>query len=215
MDLADLSPELWSLVPSPGDFLAEVRTRRFGTLTYTRSSNEPEDISLFNRSRRRNISVYASKARLDSRGPFFHEDDDQPFDVLDYNVDASLVPERQWFDGRARLRVRVRDAGGAFSMNLKLASTLDGAVGLERERAAAVPPRAQPGQPRREPAGDAGAGAVFTLTVSYAGRVEPQSLDQEVIGVAAGARPGRARRRRARNRACSTATAATGTRRRR
>ena len=112
VDLADLSPEFWSLVPSGGDFLAEVRTRRFGTLTYTRSATEPEDISLFNRSRRRNVSVYASKARLQSRGPFFHEDDDQPFDILDYNVDASLTPDRQWVDARARLRVRVRAATG-------------------------------------------------------------------------------------------------------
>ena len=182
VDLADLSPDVWSLVPSPGDFLAEVRTRRFGTLTYTRSSNDPEDISLFNRSRRRNLSVYASKARLESRGPFFHEDDDQPFDVLNYSVDLSLAPERQWFDGRARLRIRVRDPGGALSMNLKLASTLTvRSVSSESGPLLFLRVRNQDSLVVNLP-GTLPRDAEFTLSISYAGRVEPQSLDQEVIG---------------------------------
>jgi hypothetical protein len=183
VDLADLSPELWSLVPSPGDFLAEVRTRRFGTLSYTRSSNEPEDISLFNRSRRRNISVYASKARLETRGPFFHEDLGQPFDVLDYSVDLSLAPERHWFDGRARLRIRVRDPAGAFSINLKLASTLTvRSVALESGPLLFLRVRNQDSLVVNLP-GLLARGAEFNITVSYAGPVEPQSLDQEVIDV--------------------------------
>ena len=181
VDLADLSPEFWSLVPSGGDFLAEVRTRRFGTLTYTRSATEPEDISLFNRSRRRNVSVYASKARLQSRGPFFHEDDEQPFDILDYNVDASLTPDRQWVDARARLRVRVRAATGAFSMNLKLAGTVTvRSVSTESGPLLFLRVRNQDSLVVNLP-GVLAQGAVFTLNVSYAGRIEPQSLDQEVI----------------------------------
>jgi hypothetical protein len=181
VDLADLSPEFWSLVPSGGDFLAEVRTRRFGTLTYTRSASEPEDISLFNRSRRRNVSVYASKARLQSRGPFFHEDDEQPFDILDYNVDASLTPDRQWVDARARLRIRVREASGAFSMNLKLAASATvRSVSTESGPLLFLRVRNQDSLVVNLP-GVLAQGAVFTVNVSYAGRIEPQSLDQEVI----------------------------------
>ena len=74
LDLADLSRESWSLVPAIGDFLAEVETRRFGTLTYTQSANDPEDITVFDRSKRRNISVYASKARVAAQGATFDED---------------------------------------------------------------------------------------------------------------------------------------------
>ncbi len=181
VDLGDLSPEFWSLVPSGGDFLAEVRTRRFGTLTYTRSATEPEDISLFNRSRRRNVSVYASKARLQSRGPFFHEDDEQPFDILDYNVDASVTPDRQWVDARARLRVRVREATGAFSMNLKLAGSVTvRSVSTESGPLLFLRVRNQDSLVVNLP-GVLAEGAVFTLNVSYAGRIEPQSLDQELI----------------------------------
>jgi hypothetical protein len=181
VDLADLSSEFWSLIPSFGDFLAEVRTRRFGTLTYTRSGNDPEDISLFNRTRRRNVSVYASKAHLQTRGPFFHEDDEQPFDVLDYNVDSSLSPQRRWFDARARLRVRVRAAGGASSMNLKLAATVTvRSVSSESGPLLFLRVRNQDSLVVNLP-GVLAPGAVFTVTISYAGPIEPQSLEQEVI----------------------------------
>ena len=180
IDLGDLSPDFWWLVPSFGDFVADVRTRRFGTLTYAHVANESEDISLFNRARRRNISVYASKARLASRGPFFHEDDQQPLDVLDYSVDVSLAPERAWLDGRTRVRVRVR-GDSVSSMTLKLASTLGvRSVTSDSGRLLFLRVRNQdslivnlPGTLTRD--------TEFTLTVSYAGRVEPQSLEQEIL----------------------------------
>ena len=40
---------MWSLVPGLGDFIAEVHTYRFDTLTFTKSSTEAEDLSLFDR----------------------------------------------------------------------------------------------------------------------------------------------------------------------
>ena len=49
LDLSDLSRDVWSLLPQPGDFVAEVRTRRFDDLTYARSSGEAEDVTLFQR----------------------------------------------------------------------------------------------------------------------------------------------------------------------
>ena len=58
-----------------GDFLAEVRTRRFDTLTYARSSSEIEDISLFDRKKRRNLSVYSSRENLARYSRFYSEDD--------------------------------------------------------------------------------------------------------------------------------------------
>ena len=66
---ADLSRDSWSLLPTTGDFLAEIATSKFGTLTYAHASNDEEDISLFDRLHKRNISVYTSAARLATRGP--------------------------------------------------------------------------------------------------------------------------------------------------
>ena len=82
VDLADLTRDTWSLLPGGGDFLAEVRTRRFDALTYSRSASEAEDISFFERRRHRNIAAYASKDKLASRGRFYNEDDLTAFDVL-------------------------------------------------------------------------------------------------------------------------------------
>ncbi|PYR63939.1 MAG: hypothetical protein DMF88_24200, partial [Acidobacteria bacterium] len=56
IDLRDLSRETWYILPQSGDFLAEVRTNKFGTLTYSRSGGNAEDITLFDRARKRAIS---------------------------------------------------------------------------------------------------------------------------------------------------------------
>ncbi len=64
LDLSDLSRDVWSLLPQPGDFVAEVKTRRFDDLTYARSSGEAEDVTMFQRGRKRNICAYASEQKL-------------------------------------------------------------------------------------------------------------------------------------------------------
>ncbi len=123
LDLADLSPHLWSLLPTSGDFLADVHTRRHGTLTFARSGNEPEDITLFDRKLRRNIALYASEAKLEGRGRSYNEDDLADFDVTDYLVNASYDPERLWIDGRTRLKLKVKSHALA-TLTLKLAEPL-------------------------------------------------------------------------------------------
>ena len=108
IDLGDLSREPWTLLPGQGDFLAEMRTRRFDTLTYARSGTEAEDITLFDRKHHHNIALYASKEKLAQRGPFYNEDDLVDYDVLDYDIDVAATPDRQWIDGRAQLHLKVR-----------------------------------------------------------------------------------------------------------
>src|SRR5213075_2250922 len=92
LDLGDLSRDAWSLLPGSGDFLAEMRTRRFDTLTYARSGTEAEDITLFDRKRHHNIALYASKVKLAQRGPFYNEDDLVDYDILDYDIDMAATP---------------------------------------------------------------------------------------------------------------------------
>jgi hypothetical protein len=108
VDLQDLSSEAWHLLPPADDFLAEVDTRRFDTLTFTRSSQQAEDITLFRRKDRRTIALYPSVAKLAARGRFYSDDALRDYDVLDYSIDATVDPERQTIQGRARLAIRVR-----------------------------------------------------------------------------------------------------------
>ena len=89
-------------MPKAGDLVTEIHTDH-GHLTYMRSASDPEDIRFFDRTRQRTISIYASKQKLASRGPFFSEDDQVDYDILHYNIDASFDPDREWIDGRARM----------------------------------------------------------------------------------------------------------------
>lgn len=123
LDLSDLSRDRWSLTPPIGDLIAEVRTKKFGSLTYARSGNEAEDVSLFDRKRRKNISVYASEDKLAQRGRFYSEDDLVDYDVLAYDIEADIAPERSAIAGVARVKLKVR-TGGITSLTLRLAESL-------------------------------------------------------------------------------------------
>lgn len=181
VDLADLTRDAWTLLPGDADFLAEVRTRRFNTLTYARSASEPEDISVFERRRKRNIALYPSKEKLATRGRFYNEDDLAPYDVLDYDIDLTVLPERQWLDGRARMRLKAR-SGAIGQLTIKLADTLT-VRSLTSDRFGRLfhlrvtnqntllinlPTLLDQDQE-------------LTLTISYAGRLEPQSPDRETL----------------------------------
>jgi hypothetical protein len=111
IDLADISRDRWSLTPAFGDVIAELRTRKFGLLTYARSGSEAEDITVFDRKRRRNISVYTSAAKLAERGRFYSEDERLVYDVLEYVIDVQLNPDRIWIDGSARMKIMFRSEG--------------------------------------------------------------------------------------------------------
>ena len=184
LDLTDLSRDRWSLIPSAGDLIVEVRTRRFGTLTYARSGNEAEDITVFDRRRRRNISLYASPAKLASRGRYYSEDDQVDYDVLAYDIDVTLSPDRYWLNGTTTLRVKVRSAAMT-TMTLKLAEALSvrGVYSPGAGRLLHLRVVNQNNLIVNLP------GAVFkdtefTVSVIYSGRLEPSEMDREAIDLA-------------------------------
>jgi hypothetical protein len=191
LDLRDLSRDNWSLLPQVGDFLAEVRTRRFGTLTFARSTNEAEDVSLFHRQRRRNIAAYASEAKLLSRGRFYNEDDLVDYDILDHNIDATFSPTREWLDGRSRMKVRVKShVASALTLRLAQEFTIQSIGSTELGRLMFLRVRNQDTFVVNLPA-PVPRGTELTLNISYAGRIRTQSLDQESVGVQGAGREGR------------------------
>ena len=123
IDLTDLSSERWWITPQAGDMVAEIRTRGLGSLTYARSGGDHEDISLFERRRRRIIAVYASAEKLARRGRFYSEDDLLDYDVLAYDIDATVSPDRAFIEGNARIKIRIKSASVA-TLNLRLAESL-------------------------------------------------------------------------------------------
>jgi hypothetical protein len=185
IELGDLSRERWSLVPPIGDFLAEIRTKsRFGTLTYVRSGTEAEDISLFQRARRRNIAIYASTDRLKMRGsPSFNEDDDADYDVSHYAIKTTIDPDRQLLEGRTEMRLTVR-AGAVGTLTFKLAESLnvDSVVGEGLGRLLALRVRGQNSVLVNLPR-TLVRGTTITLTVSYGGRLASATPDREAIAL--------------------------------
>ena len=181
LDLTDLSRDRWSLVPAAGDLIAEIRTRRFGSLTYARSGSEAEDVTLFDRRRRRNIALYASAEKLAARGRFYSEDDLVDYEVLAYEIDATFDPARYWINGSAHLRVKVRSAA-ITTMTLKLAEPLSVrgvyAPGVGRllhlrvvNQNSLIVNLPTPLFRDNE----------LNLTIVYSGRLEPSELDREAI----------------------------------
>ncbi len=183
LDLSDLSRDNWSLLPQVGDFLAEVRTRRYDTLTFARSLGEAEDVTLFHRQRKRNIAAYASEMKLSSRGRFFNEDDLVEYDVLDYSIDASFFPERGWLDGQARLRLRIKSfALGAITLRLAEEFTVQSITSNELGRLMFLRVRNQNSVVVNLPS-PVSRDVLLTLNVAYAGRIQTQSIDQEGLTI--------------------------------
>jgi hypothetical protein len=189
LDLSDLSRDTWSLLPQAGDFLAEVRTRRFDTLTYARSSGEAEDVTLFHRARKKNVAAYASPAKLSSRGKFFNEDDLVEYDILNYDIDAVFTPEREWLEGHARLRLRVKAyALAALTLKLNEQLTVKSVHCDELGRLLFLRVRNQNSIVINLPATVA-RDLELTLDVAYQGPMHSQGIDQESIAVQERAQP--------------------------
>jgi len=187
VDLQDLSSDSWFLLPPADDFLAEVDTRRFDTLTFTRSSQQAEDITLFRRKDRRTIALYPSVAKLAARGRFYSDDALRDYDVLDYSIDASVDPERQTIQGRARLAIRVRSTAlSNVFLRLNEALTVTAVTSVEYGRLLYLRIRGQNNVlvnlPRLLPQD-----SDLTLVVNYEGRIPSQDLDVDAVSVLADA----------------------------
>lgn len=179
LDLSDLSREPWYLLPPSGDFLAELRTKGKGNLTYARSLTESEDVALFERAKGRDLVRYASPQKLRLRGTAYDEDDLTAYDIVDYNIDAAIDPERTMINATATLRVAVRDELlSTLNMHLAEPLTVTSVTSPELGRLLHVRVRSHdtivvnlPVALRR--------GSQVTLVVKYVGRVRSQSIDQE------------------------------------
>src|SRR5436190_6129567 len=183
VDLSDISRDRWSLNPGVGDIIAELRTRRYGMLTYARSTTEAEDINLFDRKRRRNISIYTSAAKLAQRGRFYSEDERLDYDVLAYDIDVQLTPDRSVIDGDARIKLKILSEGTS-SLTLKLAETvaIRGVYSPDFGRLLHLRVVGQSSVIVNLPE-VLTAGTELWLDVRYSGQVTPQAFDREAMQV--------------------------------
>ncbi len=185
LTLGDLSSDPWSLLPGVANVVAEVHTRRFGILTYARSKTEPEDITLFDRARHRNIAVYSSEETLAQRGRFYNEDSFRDYDVIDYKLDVAISPGRQWIDGVGTVTLQVT-APSITSVTIRLADalTVRSIISDKFGRLFGFRVSNQSLVVVNLPVA-MGRDSTLKLTFVYAGRIEPQLADgSETLAVA-------------------------------
>ncbi len=188
LELGDLSPDIWYLLPATGDFVAEVRTREYDTLSYARTIGQTEDVILFDRVNRRTIAQYASEEKLRTRGRFYTEDDVADYDIVDQAIDASIrfisgprTPRFPYIEGTSRLTLRVR-TNLLSTLTLRLANELniDGVVSVEYGRLLYLRLRDQNSVIVSLPT-TLEAGSELTLLVAYSGPLRNETLDNYAI----------------------------------
>src|SRR6185436_16686832 len=185
VDLRDLSRETWYILPQTGDLLAEVRTNKFGVLTYSRSGGNAEDITLFDRTRKRAIALYASPSTLAVRGATYNEDELRSYDVIDYNIDTVVYPERQFIEGRTHVTLRVQaDAVATLTMRLAEPLAVTSVVSSEFGRLLFFRIRNDDSLIINLPV-SAQRGTVIAFDIVYSGRIPSQALDRETVAVEA------------------------------
>ena len=197
VDLSDLSDRTWSVTPGDGDFIAEVVTQRYGTLTYAQSSAQPEDITLFERETQTIISLYPSARKRAEGDRYYSEDDGRTYDVRDYRITASFEPQgirREQMgarprlvgcliEGNTRLAVRVTNPN-LTSLTLRLADELDihsvysdqfgPLLFLRMQGRDTIVVSLPPGAPA--------AGAEFILDIRYSGVLKAQEPEENWLG---------------------------------
>jgi hypothetical protein len=183
VSLEDVTSERWHLLPPSEDFVAEIETRRYDTLTYSRSSVQAEDVSLYQRDQKRTIALYASAAKIAARGRFYSDDAGREYDVLD-------LQHRRLGRTGAIVHRRPRPAGVARALDLGHHgdARLDEALAVADVTSVEYGPllhlrvRGQNALlvslPRVAPQD-----SDLTLIVRYAGQVESQALDVDTIAV--------------------------------
>lgn len=183
IDLADLAPGPWSILPGSDSLIVDFRPRNRDTwLTYSRAPELREDVALIDRERRRQISLYRSAARPGEAadGEAWN---DAPYDVERTELDLVFDPARLWFSGRASVQVRIRRATTALPLGLARTLTVSSVSSPGLGRLVTLRPTEGDsilvGLPRAVGPGDA-----FTLDVQYQGRVVPRALMDDLMQVA-------------------------------
>ena len=103
----------WWLMPPVGDALVAFQGRR-GVLTYAISRGDPEGITLFDRRRRLQISLYA----IGGGDAAYNEDDEQGVDVLHHELSVRFQPDRSHLAGESTLRMRLRRPASTVRLRL-------------------------------------------------------------------------------------------------
>ncbi len=177
---APLPRSPWWLMPGVADVVVDFPGGRKRVLTFALTSNEVEDVNLFDRDNRLQICSYSSSGNA----PRYSEDDDRALDVLEHDISARLDPDNYEITATHRMWVRLVNPTATIRLRLdddfRVSSVQSGDGGnllffRVRDQGTLVVSLG-PLASREEP---------FTLVTRYSGRHNPAAVDQEIVQVAA------------------------------
>jgi hypothetical protein len=166
----------WWLMPAVGDSALAFRSR-LGTLSYTLSGGEAEGVSLFDRSRRRQICLYPRAGR---EGKGYSEDEGRAVDVLHHDLSVRFDPVRSQLQVEDVMRLRLDAAGPTLRLRLHADLAVQSVVSREAGEHLFFRIRHQDGLLVSLGALAGRIGEV-TLTVRYAGVHVPGPVEREVM----------------------------------
>ena len=158
-----------------GDASVSFRTEKRGLLTFAVSTAEPEGISFFDRTRRRQICLYP----LPGQEGRYDEDERRNFDVLRHDLSLRLEPTRFGMEGEDTLRVR--QVAPASMLRLRLDDSLQVLSVTSAEGGSHLFFRVRNQDALMVALGPLAGHEEFTLTVRYSGTHRPEALEQELL----------------------------------
>ena len=165
----------WWLMPALGDALVAFQGRR-GVLTYALNRSEAEGITLFDRRRRLQISLYP----VAGRDTAYNEDDDVSADVLHNDLSVRFQPDRWHLSGETTMRIRMRTASS--TVRLRLDDSLRVESIRSRQGGEHLFFRVRHQDSLMVSLGAlAGRVGEIALTVRFSGTHRPEPLEREVI----------------------------------
>lgn len=168
----------WWVLPGVGDAAVTFEASRLGTLTFTVTGSEFEDLSLFDRRRRLQICLYAS-AGGSTR---YSEDEGRAADVLQHDLAVRFEPRRYAMAAQDTLRIRLLLPAATLHLRLDESLRVDSITSKEAGRHLFFRVRGQNSLLVSLGALSGRTGEV-SLTVRYDGTLRPAPVEHEVLQV--------------------------------
>ena len=193
ISLGDLSADMWSLLPGRAISAAPTRYR---TMAAARSRSDAETSRCSTAPAAQHLSMHRETL---ARRKDVSDDDNRDYDVVDYNIDLAYSPLRQFLNGVASVRLRVRGSSlSTISLRLSDALVVRSITSDRFGRLFGFRVNRQNVVVINLPAALV-RDTLLTLTFVYSGRLEAQTPDgSEAIGVAADGRRSKCSRVRGR-----------------
>ena len=165
----------WWLMPALGDAMVAFEGRR-GVLTYALSRSDSEAITVFDRARRLQISLYPAEGADTS----YSEDDERAPDVFHHDLAVRFQPDRSFLSGEDTMRIRIRSPAPTLRLRLDDSLRIDSV--RSRQGGEHLFFRVRHQDSVMVSLGPlAGRVGEIALTVRFSGTHRPDALEQEVL----------------------------------